>query len=165
MSARLVCEREAIEGMLARPCRARLGYASDDGRTYQVLFDVRTVVRGADGVIREAARIVPVVYELAATHPVVAPLVFATQDDLFNPNVHDPRRPSPLPPLPLVCLGPFRPSQRVADWLPATYYLLAYARITVAHGLNPEAQVWARSAMASGRFPADRRPFSDGGER
>jgi hypothetical protein len=83
----------------------------------------------------------------------------ALQHDLFNPHIRDPRQPLPLPPIPLVCLGEFRPERRLADWLPATWEVLAWARLATSHGLNRDAVDYARRRLASGCFPIDRRPF------
>jgi hypothetical protein len=160
LSARLALELEAVRETLARTDRAVLRGVAPDGLCYEVAFGVRTLVRGDDGVVREVEREVPVVYHLAPSHPVLAPIAVALEEDLFHPNIRDPRQPLPLPPIPLICLGAFRVEQRLADWLPATYYLLAYARITTGHGLNPEAVSWARRELTSGRFPIDRRPWS-----
>jgi len=129
------------------------------GTAYEISYDVHTLVRDDAGIVREELRTVPVLFDLALDHPRVAPVVVAGQGDLFNPHIHDPRQPSPLPPIPLVCLGRFRPERRVADWVAATYYLLGWARIAVSEWLNPEAAAWGRKHMHSGRLPIERRPF------
>jgi hypothetical protein len=158
MSPRLQVEAETVTAMLARAERAALRLLSPDGLYYEVAFDVRTLIRGDDGVVREEERVVPVAYDLASSHPLIPPMAVALQLDLFNPHIRDPRQKLPLPPVPVLCLGGFRPSQRIADLIVATYYLLAYARIATQHGLNPEAVEYARHAQP-GRFPTDRRPF------
>lgn len=160
MNARLALELDTVKALLARTDRAWLAGVSPDGLFYEVVFFVRTLVRGDDRIVREEERAVPVSYDLAPSHPVVPPIAVARQRDLFNAHVRDPRQPLPLlPPIPFICLGEFRPERRIADWLPATYEVLAWDRITTAHGLNPEAVSWARRELASGRFPIDPRPF------
>ena len=160
MNARLELERDTLEAMLARSARAELRLATPDLLYYEVVFDVRTLVRGDDDVVREEERRVPVVYDLAPAHPIVPPMAVALQHDLFNPHIRDPRQKElPLPPVPVICLGGFPPLRRIADWVSATYYLLAYAKIATHHGLNPHAVEYARRTMGTGRFPTDPRPF------
>jgi len=160
MSARLIVERDAVEALLERPCRARLAGVSADLQRYDLLFDVRTLVRGDDVVIREEERLVPVTYLLAPDHPFISPIVVAGAGDLWNTHVHDPRTPgTSLPPIPMMCLGGFAPDRRLADWVTATYYVLGWARIATDHAVNREAAAWARREMASGRFPIETRPF------
>jgi hypothetical protein len=161
MNARLALELATVERQLARPSRATLQRVSPDGRLYEVVFDVRTPVCGADDIVREEARHVPVLYDLAPNHPVEGPVAIAAHRDLFVPNVHRPLAGSLLPPLPFVCLGHFAPSMRLADWIVATYRLLAMQRFAVDHPLQPRAAAWARREAASGRFPIDRREFFD----
>jgi hypothetical protein len=159
MTPRLALEHDTVLATLARTRRARLLEVDDEGRLYLVAFEVRTLVRGNDGVVREEERTVPVAYELAARHPLESPIAIALQPDLFNPHVIDPRPPAPLRQLPIFCLGQFRPEHRLADWLSATYGVLAFQRLTTKHGLNPEAIAWARHAIGEGRLPIDARPF------
>jgi len=161
MNARLRLELETLEAMLARSARAQLRLVSPDLLYYEVVFDVRTLVRGDDRVVRDDERLVPVAYDLAPSHPVVPPMAVALQWDIFNPHVRDPRQKDlPLPPVPVICLGGFPPAtRRLADWVTATYYLLAYAKIATHHGLNPDAVEYARREMGNNRFPTDRRPF------
>jgi hypothetical protein len=159
MSPRLAVEMKLVRETLALTDRATLFHAAANGQSFGVVYHVRTLVRDDYGVVKEVELDVPVGYELAESHPAVPPFAVALQRDLFCPNINDPRQPSSLPPIPLLCLGKFRVHQRVADWLPATYYLLAWARITTHEGLNPLAMEFARRAMGSGRIPTDRRPF------
>ena len=161
LSARLALERDTVGATLARTRRARLRHASPDGLLYLVEFEVRTLVRGDDRVVREEQRVVPVTYELSPAHPLEHPIAIALQPDLFNVHINDPRQPSPLPPVPLLCLGTFRAEQRIADWMSATWAVLAWARLATHHGLNPDALAWARRALGSGRIPIDRRQFFD----
>ena len=163
MNARLAMEAESVRRTLARSTRASLRRAAPDGRAYEVLFDVRTVVRGKDRVIREEARRVPVLYELAPDHPHRPPLVIAGQADLFNVHIHDPFDGCDLPPLAFVCLGSFSPGMTIADWIVSTYRVLAWARIAAAQPFSHEAAVWARQQMGEGRFPIDRRGFFESG--
>jgi hypothetical protein len=86
-------------------------------------------------------------------------VVVAKHGDLFNPHVRDPRMESPLPPIPLVCLGKFRPERRIADWMTTTYYLLGWQRVAVAEWLNADAAAWARRHMGTDWLPVERRPF------
>ena len=160
MNARLTMEREALQRTLDRSGHASLGRVTPDGRAYEVLFDVRTLIRG-DGPIREEALIVPVLYQLAVDHPTTPPLVIAGRTDLFNIHVHDVRDGCPLPALAFVCLGLFQPALTVADWVVATFSVLAWARLAADHPLNPEAAAFARREMARRRFPIDARPFFD----
>jgi hypothetical protein len=161
MNARLAMERAAVDRTLARGTRATLARVSPDGRLYEIVFDVRTLVRGPDRIVREEARAVPVFYDLAAAHPIDGPVVIAAHADLFNPNVASPADRSSLPPIPWVCLGTFRPYMRIADLIVATYRLLAWQRYALDHPLSPSAAAWARSDAALGRLPVDRRPFFD----
>jgi hypothetical protein len=158
MSPRIQVEVETLTATLARTERAALRLMSPDHLDWEVAFDVRTLVRGDDGVVREEERVVPVAYDLAGSHPVVPPMAVALQLDLFNPHIRDPRQKLPLPPVPVLCLGGFRVQQRLADWVVGTYYMLAYARIATQHGLNPDAVEYARRAQP-GTFPIDKRPF------
>lgn len=159
LTARLALELEAVRATLARTSRARLRVVSPDGCFYLVEFTVRTLVQGDDGIVREEERVVPVSYELSSAHPLEPPIAIALQRDLFNVHIRDPRQPSPLPPLPFICLGSFRPEHRLADWISATYAVLAYARLATHHGLNPQALAFARRALGTGRFPIDPTPF------
>jgi len=160
MNARLVVERAAVEAMLERRCRARLERVTPDLQRYDVRFDVRTLVRGDDRVIREEERTVRVAYLLTAEHPFVPPLVIAGDGDLFCTHIHDPRtRGTSLPPIPLMCLGGFALDQRIAQWIFATYAVLGWKRIATDHAVNHEAAAFARREMASGRFPIERRSF------
>ena len=160
MNARLLVERDAIEALLERPCRALLERVTPDLQRYDVLFEVRTLVRGDDRVIREEERIVRVAYLLTAEHPLLPPLVIAGDGDLFCTHVHDPHTPgTSLPPIPLMCLGGFSVDQRIANWVFATYSVLGWKRIASDHAVNHEAAAWARREMASGRFPIERRSF------
>lgn len=159
MSPRLAVERQAVEQTLERTWLARMRHVRSDGRSYEIVFDVRTVVRGGDRVVRVEQRNVPVLFELAPDHPAVAPIVIAGADDLFNPNINDPRLRPDLPPLPFVCLGTFHPQQRIADWVYATHRLLAFDLLAADHPFNPEAADWARREIGRGRFPTDSRPF------
>lgn len=161
MTMRLAVEEAAVHALLGRTSRAWLARLSLGGTAYEIVYDVHTVVRDDAGIVREERRDVPVLFDLALEHPRVPPVVVAGLPDLFNPHIHDPRRASPLPPLPIVCLGRFRPEFRVADWVAATYYLLGWSRIAVSEWLNPEAAAWARQHMHSGRLPIERRPFID----
>jgi hypothetical protein len=159
MTPRLTFEYETVLATLARTRRARLLKVTDDGRLYVVAFEVRTLAWGDDRVVREVERTVPVSYELSAVHPMESPVAIALQPDLFNPHIHDPRRPSSLPPLPFVCLGEFQVRHTLADWISATYGVLAYQRLTTEHGLNPEALAFARRAAGDGKLPTDARDF------
>jgi len=161
MTPRLAVEEAAVRTLLERTTRARLERLSLGGTAYEIVYDVHTLVRDGAGIVREARRAVPVLFDLALDHPRVAPVVVAAHEDLFNPHIRDPRQPSPLPPIPLVCLGRFRVEQRVADWVAATYYLLGWARIAVSEWLNPLAADYARLHMHSGRLPVERRDFID----
>jgi len=62
VSKRLAMELETVERLLVRPSRASLCHVSHDARVYQVVFDVRTLVRGAAHVICEDERAVRVIY-------------------------------------------------------------------------------------------------------
>jgi len=161
MTARLAMELESVERMLARPSRATLAGVTPDARVYEVIFDVRTLVCGPDDVVRQEHRRVPVLYDLAANHPVENPLAIAGHLDLFNPNINRPSAGSALPPLAFVCLGTFQPSMQIADWIIATYALLAWQRVAADHPLSQRAASWARREATSGRIPSDTRPFFD----
>jgi sulfur relay (sulfurtransferase) DsrC/TusE family protein len=158
MNKRLAMELATVEQLLARSSRASLRHVSHDARVYQIVFDVRTLVRGAGHTVREEKRAVRVIYDLAPEHPATRPIVVACDPKLFNPHVSDPAEPLSLP-LPYVCLGDFHPSLRLADWIIATYRVLAWQRLAADHPLNHRAAAWARREMASGRFPIDPRPF------
>jgi len=160
MNARLLVEREAVDTLFERPCRAQLERVTPDLQRYDVRFDVRTMVRGEDRVIREEQRIVRVAYLLTEQHPVLAPLVIAGEGDLFCTHVFDPRTPgTSLPPIPLMCLGGFSVEQRIANWIFTTYYVLGWKRIATDHAVNREAAAWACKQMPSGRFPIEKRTF------
>ena len=159
MKARLALEYDTVRATLARTRRARLLEVSDEGHFYKVAFHVRTLVRDDDGMVREEERMVPVTYELSSLHPLESPIAIAQQPDIHNPHINDPRRPGPLPPLPFVCLGQFRAEHRLADWISATYRVLAYQCLTHEHGLNAEALAWARRAVGKGKLPIDSREF------
>ncbi len=161
MNARLVMELEAVERILARPSRATLVRVEPDGRVYEIVFDVRTMVCGRDQVVRAEHRQVPVLYDLAARHPVENPLAIAGHTDLFNPNVNRPSEAPMLPPLAFVCLGSFTPAMKIADWIIATYALLAWQRVAADRPLSASAAAWARREGRSGRVPTDTRPFFD----
>lgn len=163
MTPRFVAELEAVERMFTHPSRATLVRVSEDARVYEVVFDVRTMVCGTDGVVHEEHRRVPVVYDLSVRHPFETPIAIAAHTDLFNPNVNRPSEHPALPPLALICLGPFAVAQRIADWMVATYAVLSWQRVAADHPLSASAADWARREAASGRLPTDPRPFFDGG--
>ncbi len=160
MNARLQDEYGAMRRTLARSARAWLFDVNSELDLYRVDFEVRTLVRRAGGCVAEEDRIVRVVYQLDADHPLKPPLAVACASDLFNTHVHDPTRPSRLPSLPLLCLGTFHRSMRVADWLVSTYDVLRFARIATEDPLDEAAAAWARRESAKpGRFPLDTRSF------
>ncbi len=159
MNARLALERDAVQRILPRTERAFLRRIAADARAYEIVFEVRTLVCDDRGVIREEARSVPVLYDLAADHPRRNPVVIAAHADLFNTHIHDPRDGCNLPPLPFICLGGFSASMTIADWIVATFYVLAWERIAADHPMNCEAAAWARLEMGRGRFPIDRGEF------
>lgn len=161
MNARLARERDAVQRILARTERAFVRRIASNARAYEIVFDVRTLVRDDRGVIRAEARSVPVLYDLAADHPHHNPIVIAAHTDLFNTHVHDPRDGCDLPPLAFICLGRFSPAMTIADWMVATYDVLAWARIAADHPLNHAAAAWARLEIGRGRFPTDSRGFFD----
>jgi hypothetical protein len=151
-------ERDVVERAIASSPRARLCRASDDGRVYDVEFDVCTLVRDDTGRVYREERRVRVLYELHPQHPLRNPVVFARDIDLYNAHVNDPRAPGPLPPIPLICMGEFQPWMRLADWIEATYDVLRWRRIATDSPLNEEAAAFARQGDP-GRFPVDTRPF------
>jgi hypothetical protein len=160
MTPRLASERESLERSLARTTRARLVESDAEGRRYLVSFDVRTLVRLGDGTIGAERREVPVLYLLAAAHPVVPPLAVAQAWDLFHPHVADPTA-SPAGAA-VVCLGRFRMHDRLGGWIVATWDVLRFARLGLDHPLNERAAAWVRRELAvPGRFPTDDRAFHD----
>jgi hypothetical protein len=135
---------------LDRSGAAWLRSASEAGLILDVDFDVVSLYRGAHAAVEEREGMVAVRYQLHPQHPQVAPAAVALTRHLFNVHIADPENcASHLPPIPLICLGPFLPQMRVSDWVVATYDLLRWARISTERPLNP-------SLLAQGR-PAGRR--------
>jgi hypothetical protein len=161
VSERLHNELAGLFETLDRSRAARLRGASEDGLTIDVVFDVVSLYRMAHAAVEERDGLVVVRYQLHPQHPRVAPAAVARTRHLFNVHVNDPEHcASHLPPIPLICLGPFLPQLRLSDWVVATYDLLRWARISTERPLNEEAAQFARRESAKpGRFPVDPRPF------
>src|SRR2546427_12490948 len=103
MNARLAMERDTLARTVDRSAHAFLHHATSAGHVYEIVFDVRTLVR-RDGAIREETLQVPVLYELASNHPATPPLVIAGRTDLWNVHVHNVADGCSLPPLAFVCV-------------------------------------------------------------
>jgi hypothetical protein len=161
VSERLRNELAGLLETLDRSGAARLRSASEGGLIIDVDFDVVSLYRGAHTAVEERDGVVVVRYQLHPQHPRVAPAAIALTRHLFNVHINDPENPaSQLPPIPLICLGPFLPQMRLSDWAIATYDLLRWARISTERPLNEAAAQFARRESARpGRFPVDPRPF------
>ncbi len=161
MSERLRNELSGLIETFDRSRAARLRAASEGGGVIDVDFDVVSLYRGAHMAVEEHSGVVGVRYHLHRQHPQVAPVAVALTRHLFNAHINDPENPaSHLPPIPLICLGPFLPQMRLSDWAVATYDLLRWARISTERPLNEVAAQFARRESARpGRFPVDPRPF------
>ena len=161
MSERLRNELAGLIETLDRSGAAGLRSASEGGLTIDVDFDVISLYRGTHTTVEERDGVVVVRYQLHPQHPRVAPAAVALTRHLFNVHINDPENPaSQLPPIPLICLGPFLPQMRLSDWAIATYDLLRWARISTRRPLNEVAAQFARRESARpGRFPVDPRPF------
>ena len=167
MNERLQKEFAGVLETLDHSDVAWLRAAGGDGLMIVVEFDVRSLYRGAQGVVEERAGVVGVRYQLHPDHPQVPPIPVADTPQLFNVHINDPELGAPnLPPIPLICLGPFLPQTRLSDWVVATYDLLRWARISTERPLNVAAAQFARRESAKpGRFPVDPRSFwRDGAE-
>jgi hypothetical protein len=161
MSERLRNELAGLIETLDRSGAAWLRSASEAGLILDVDFDVVSLYRGAHAAVEVREGVVAVRYQLHPQHPQVAPAAVALTRHLFNVHIADPENcASHLPPIPLICLGPFLPQMRVSDWVVATYDLLRWARISTERPLNELAAQFARRECARpGRFPVDPRPF------
>jgi hypothetical protein len=161
MSQRLRNEVSGLMETLDRSRAAGLRSISEGGLRLDVGFEVTSLYRGAHAAVEEREDLVVVRYQLHPRHPNVTPVAVALTRDLFNAHIVDPENcPPHLPPIPLICLGPFLPRMRVSDQVVATYDLLRWARISTERPMNEEAAAFARRECARpGRFPVDVRPF------
>jgi hypothetical protein len=162
VSERLRNELAGLIETLDRSRAARVHSVSEGGRVIDVEFNVISLYQGAHAAVEQRGGVVVARYQLHPQHPRVAPVAVALTRHLFNVHVADPKnRVSPRqPPIPLICLGPFLPQMRLADWAVATYDLLRWARISTQRPLNELAAQFARRESAKpGRFPVDPRPF------
>lgn len=157
-STRLLLEHESICRALVRTDHVWLMRTSLDLLRHDLVYAVRTLVRDADGRVREEEREVGIMFLLHPEHPAVQPLVVAQCDDLFHPHAHDPRHGDP--PFAVICMGIYRPTQRLADWVQALWDILRWSRTAPDHPLNPEAAAFARLESGKGRFPTDPREFA-----
>lgn len=156
---RLLLEHESLCETLVRSDHVWLARTSLDLRRHELFYAVRTVVRDATGFVREEDRELGMIFELHPMHPKIPPLVVCQSDELFHPNVHDPRRGDP--PFAIVCMGTFHAQLRLGDWVVGLWDLLSWRRRATDHPLNPDAAAWARLQGASPRrFPTDSREFS-----
>jgi hypothetical protein len=157
---RLRVEGEALRATLAGSDHAWLLRASEDGRVYEVEFEVRTLFQDDARRIEECERIVGVLYHLHEDHPHRPPLAVARELQLFNTHVADPRHGPPAPPMPVLCLASFQPQHRLADWVLATWDVLRWQKIATDSVMNPEAAAYALEELRDPeRFPIDRRSF------
>jgi hypothetical protein len=152
--ARLVLEHESVLQTLALTDLAWLAYTSSDLLHHRVIYEVRTLLKDAAGLVREAEVEVAADFHLHADHPRIAPLVVLERSDVHAPNVHDVARGEP--PFAAVCLGEFPAEQRLGSWIEAAWRVLAWQRMGLAHSLNPEA---AALAIRRGPEPVDPRSF------
>jgi hypothetical protein len=152
--ARLVLEHESVVRTLALTDLAWLADVSPELLHYRVIYEVRTLVRDARGLVREAELEVAAAFHLHPEHPRIAPLVVLGRNDLHHPNIHDPARGEP--PFAAACLGDFNAERRCGEWMMALWEVLAWQRVGLAHGLNPEA---AAFALTRGPAPVDPRSF------
>ena len=166
MTARLRAEFETVLETLDRSDVAWLDFASDDRLSIAVEYDVRSLYTVDRGAVAERSGVVGLLFQLHPEHPHVAPLVVARTRHLFNAHISDPESGNTqLPPVPLVCMGPFDPLMRIADWVVAAYDLLRWARISTQRPLNEAAaQFYRRESARPGRFPVDPRSFWRVGE-
>lgn len=153
-NARLELEHESVRRTLALSDLAWLAHTTPDLLHHRVIYEVRTLVKDAAGLVREADLEVGASFHLHAQHPRVAPLVVVEHAGIHHPNVADPA----LGGLPIaaVCLGEFPAQSRLGEWVLALWEVLAWQRVGTAHGLNPEAAAFAR---ARGPSPVDPRSF------
>ncbi len=154
MSTRLGLEAESVRQTLALTDLAWLAYTSPDLLQHQVVYEVRTLVKDAAGLVHEVELEVGASFHLHREHPRIAPLVVVELPGIFCPNVHDPRRGEP--PFAAACLGEYPAQRRLGDWAIALFEVLAWQRVGTAHGLNPEAVAYA---CRRGPVPVDPRPF------
>ena len=152
--ARLVLEHESVLRTLALTDLAYLAHTSPDLRHHRVVYEVRSMLKDAAGLVREAEVEVAADFHLHADHPRIAPLVVLERSDVHAPNVHDPARGEP--PFAAVCLGEYSAERRLGEWCEALWQVLAWQRVGLAHGLNPEA---ATLAIRRGPVPVDPRSF------
>jgi hypothetical protein len=161
VSERLRNEFAGVLETLDRSDVAWLHSARGDGLEIAIEFEVRSLYCGERGTVEERDGVVAVHYKLHPDHPLVPPIAVANTPGLFNVHINDPVNVAPhLPPIPLVCLGPFLPQMRLSDWVVATYDLLRWACISTQRPLNEAAARYARLECATpGRFPVDSRGF------
>lgn len=161
MSERLRNEFAGVLETLDRSDVAWLRSARDDGLAIAIEFEVRSLYCGDRGTVEERDGVVTVHYQLHPDHPQVPPIAVANTPRLFNVHINDPVNGARhLPPIPLICLGPFLPQMRLSDWVVATYDLLRWACISTQMPLNESAAQYARRECATpGRFPVDPRGF------
>jgi hypothetical protein len=152
--ARLVLEHESVLRTLALTDLAWLAHTSPDLLHHRVVYEVRTLVKDAAGLVREAELEVAAAFHLHPDHPRCAPLVVVERNDLHHPNCHFPARGEP--PFAAVCLGEYPAERRLGEWVQALWEVLAWQRVGLAHGLNPEA---AAFALTRGPSPVDPRSF------
>jgi hypothetical protein len=151
--ARLALEHDSVVRTLALTDLAWLADTSPDLLHHRVLYEVRTLVKDGAGLVREAELEVAAAFHLHPEHPRIAPLV-VLEKTTYHPNVHDPARGEP--PFAAVCLGEYPAERRLGDWVVALWEVLAWQRVGLAHGLNPEAAAFARTRSAE---PVDPRSF------
>jgi hypothetical protein len=161
MTERLRNELAGLIDTLDRSRGASLRSVSEGGLRFDVDFDVVSLYREGHAAVEERGGVVTVSYQLHPQHPQVTPVAVALTPRLFNVHINDPENCAPqLPPIPLICLGPFLPHMRVSDQVVVTYDLLRWARISTERPMNEAAAQFARRESAKpGRFPVDLRHF------
>jgi ubiquitin-protein ligase len=152
---RAFLERQAEEGQaLARASDILDLECLETGQHFLAHYACRGLVKGPDGVVREAGAFHVGIYFNSDYLRTVDPFETLT---LFEPrNVYHPNVGFGAP---FICVGRILPGMQLVDLLYQVYEVLTFQRLTPREddALNKEACRWARTNQA--RFPIDPRPL------
>jgi ubiquitin-protein ligase len=152
---RAFLERQTEEGLaLARASDILELDCLPTGQHYIAQYTCRGLVKGPDGVVREAESFHVGIYfnsdYLRTVNPYEA-LTLLDPLNTYHPNVAFGA--------PFICVGHIAPGMPLVDLLYQVYEILTYQKLTPREddALNKEACRWARANQA--RFPIDPRPL------
>jgi len=152
---RAFLQRQAEEGRaLARASDILELTCLPTGQHFIARYNCRGLVKGNDGVVREAELFQVGIYFGAGYLRTVQPFETLTLLDplnVFHPNIAFGA--------PLICVGRIAPGMPLVDLIYQVYEILSYQRLTPREddALNKEACRWSRANQA--RFPIDPRPL------